>query len=57
MRLYPFNRILAFTLSKKKDETYSLFSTKTESKTQVVLYDFNAKKVGDYDLAEDIENI
>lgn len=42
------------TLPKSQDsgETYSVFGMKkgTPSKTQICLFDFSAKKFGDYDL-------
>jgi hypothetical protein len=56
--LYPFNRILALKLAKRKDElTYSLFSTNQMEKTQIVIYDFSVKKIGDYDLEGDISDV
>lgn len=56
--MYPFNRILALKLAKRKDElTYSLFSTNQMEKTQIVIYDFSVKKIGDYDLEGDISDV
>lgn len=56
--MYPFNRILALKLAKRKDElTYSLFSTNQVEKTQIVIYDFSVKKIGDYDLEGDISDV
>lgn len=49
VRLYPFNRILGITHC-KKPESFSLFTKETEQKTQIVLFDYSAKKIGDYDL-------
>lgn len=51
VRLYPFNRILGLTLGKKKDSSnYAVFSNKIEEKTQIVIYDYSVKKIGEYDL-------
>lgn len=47
IKLYPFERILTF--KKGKDtEMYDLFGKSTHSKSQVILFDFNSKKIGDY---------
>lgn len=42
----------------KKLESFSLFAnTKEQKKSQVTLFDYNAKKVGDYDFPGDITNV
>ena len=56
MKLYPFNRILGI-IKGKQSESYSLFGKAEAAKTQVVLFDFSAKKFGDYDLQGDIFNV
>lgn len=56
VRLYPFNRILGITFW-KKPESFSLFTKETEQKTQIVLFDYSAKKIGDYDLQGDLKNV
>jgi hypothetical protein len=52
--LYSFDRIVTITLPKDTEtkETYSVFGNKnkTQAKTQVCLFNFDAKKIGDYDL-------
>jgi hypothetical protein len=53
VRLYPFDRILGLTLCQS---VFSLFS-KDDEKTGLVLYDFSAKKVGEYDLPSDLLNV
>lgn len=56
IKLYPFERIITF--KKGKDtEMYDLFGKATQSKSQVTLFDFNAKKIGDYEIAGDIKQI
>jgi hypothetical protein len=53
IKLYPFDRILTFKLPQATD-MYDLFGKATESKSQVSLFDFSAKKIGDYELGGDI---
>lgn len=36
---------------------YDLFGKATQSKSQVTLFDFNAKKIGDYEISGDIKQI
>lgn len=36
---------------------YDLFGKATQSKSQVTLFDFNAKKIGEYDLSADIKQL
>ena len=56
IKLFPFERILTF--KKGKDvEMYDLFGKATESSSQVTLFDFSAKKIGQYDISGDIKQI
>lgn len=52
--MYPFDRIVTVTLPKGQDSegTYSVFGSKNKVpiKTQLCLFNFDAKKIGDYDL-------
>jgi hypothetical protein len=55
IKLYPFDRIVTLTRPKGSEDnkdTYSVFGNKPQAdyKTQIGLYDFSAKKFGDYDL-------
>lgn len=47
IKLYPFERIVTFKKSKDA-EMYDLFGKAIQVKSQVTLFDFNAKKIGDY---------
>lgn len=53
IKLHPFDRILTFRKSQSQ-EMYDLFGKATQPKSQVILFDFGAKKIGDYELAPDI---
>ena len=55
VRLYPFNRILG--LKKSTQTSFSLFSKENEEKTSLTLFDFSAKKVGEYDFSGDVQNV
>lgn len=56
IRLYPFDRILTFKLPQQQ-EMYDLFGKATQQKSQATLFDFSAKKVGEYELSGDISQI
>lgn len=36
---------------------YDLFGKVTQNKSQVILFDFSAKKIGEYDLGSDIVQV
>ena len=54
--MYPFERIITFIKGKEVD-MYDLFGKATQANSQVSLFDFNAKKIGQYDIAGDIKHI
>ena len=54
--MYPFERIITFIKGKEVD-MYDLFGKATQANSQVSLFDFNAKKIGQYDIAGDIKQI
>jgi hypothetical protein len=56
IKLYPFERILTFRKAKEV-EMYDLFGKAAQSNAQVTLFDFNAKKIGHYDITGDIRQI
>lgn len=56
IKLYPFERIITF-IKGKDTEMYDLFGKATQSKSQVTLFDFNAKKIGDYEISGEIKQI
>ena len=41
----------------KEVEMYDLFGKATESNSQITLFDFNAKKIGQYDISGDIKYV
>lgn len=53
IKLHPFDRILTFRLPQAPD-MYDLFGKAPEARSQVALFDFSAKKIGDYELGGDI---
>lgn len=57
--MYSFDRIVTITLPKggETQEVYSVFGNKNkpQTKTQVCLFNFDAKKIGDYDLNGKVE--
>jgi len=59
--LYPFDRIVTVTLPKGQDSegTYSVFGSKNKVpiRTQLCLFNFDAKKIGDYDLNGRVEKV
>ena len=56
IKLYPFERIVTF-IKGKETEMYDLFGKATESGSQVTLFDFNAKKIGQYDISGEVKQI
>lgn len=56
IKLHAFDRILTFKLAQSQ-EMYDLFGKVTQGKSQVTLFDFSAKKIGDYELGGDIVQI
>jgi hypothetical protein len=41
----------------KEGETYSLFGKTSQSKNQIGLFDFSAKKFADYDILGSVKNV
>lgn len=56
IKLYPFERIITFKQG-KDTEMYDFFGKATQAKSQVTLFDFNAKKIGDYEISGGIRQI
>lgn len=56
IKLHAFDRILTFKLAQSQ-EMYDLFGKVTQGKSQVTLFDFSAKKIGDYELGGDIVQV
>ena len=56
IKIFSFDRILAVNKA-KEDESYSLFSKPSNVKSQIHLYDFNAKIFGSYDINQTINDV
>ena len=54
--MYPFERIITFKKA-KETEIYDVFGKGVQPSSQITLFDFSAKKIGQYDLAEEIKQI
>ena len=57
IKLYPFDRLLTFKGAKGNNEMYDPFGNAPDSKSQMILLDFQAKKIGDYELSGDIKEL
>lgn len=56
VRMNPYGRIIG--LSKpKQSESFSLFAKEADEKVSLALFDYNAKKVGEYDFAGDVQAV
>lgn len=56
IKLYPFDRIVTFKKA-KESEMYDPFGKSPVPKSQVILFDCNAKKIGEYELSADIKQL
>ena len=57
IKLYPFERILTFTTAKGEVGYYDLFGKAAQPKSHMIIFDFNAKKIGDYELSGEIRQL
>lgn len=57
IKLYSFERILTFTTAKGEADMYDLFGKVAQPKSHMILFDFNAKKIGDYELSGEIRQL
>ena len=57
IKLYPFDRLLTFKAAKGDTDMYDPFGNAPGSRSHMVLLDFQAKKIGDYELAGEIKEL